>query len=273
MENSPEISMRSPTALALLTASLLGGSPAVFATAACSVSSGPQRATLIELFTSEGCSSCPPADRWLSGFASSGQTKKETPIVPLAFHVDYWDYIGWTDRFARPAFTARQKERQQATQGRFIYTPQTVVNARDSSDWRRAGRPGLINTGSPITARAELQLSAEPITSGGTIAHLTAQLLPAASASGKAAVAYLALYENGLASEVHSGENAGRQLRHDYVVREWIGPLAFAADGHLDSHQRFSVADVNPSRSGIAAIVESSDGSQLHQALALPLCP
>lgn len=264
--------MLSLTALAILAASLPGTSPAVFA-ATCSASSGPQRATLIELFTSEGCSSCPPADRWLSGFASTSHNRQETPIVPLAFHVDYWDYLGWPDRFAQPAFTARHKARQQAMQGRFIYTPQTVVNARDSSDWRRAGNPGQITTGSPIPARADVQLSTEGRAGGGTTVHLTAQLRPAAGAAGKAAVAYLALYENSLVSEVHSGENAGKQLRHDYVVREWIGPLAFAADGRLDSRQRFNVADINPSRSGIAAIVESSNGSHLHQALALPLCP
>jgi hypothetical protein len=270
--------MRPIVRLALLAASLLGATPAVaFAAATCSATSGPQRATLIELFTSEGCSSCPPADRWLSGFTAVSQNKSETPVVPLAFHVDYWDYIGWPDRFAKPAFTARQKKRQLATQGRFIYTPQTVVNARDNSDWRRAGGPGQISVGSPIPARANLQLSAERSTGANagrsTAVHLTAQLLPAATTSGKAAVAYLALYENGLSSEVDGGENNGKQLRHDYVVREWIGPLTFAADGRLDSRQRFSVTDIDQGRSGIAAIVESSDGALLHQALALPLCP
>ena len=72
--------------------------------AECSAKSGPQRAVLLELYTSEGCSSCPPADRWLS------RINKVKNVVPLAWHVDYWDYLGWRDRYAQPAFSERQRE-------------------------------------------------------------------------------------------------------------------------------------------------------------------
>lgn len=237
----------------------------------CSATSPDQQATLIELFTSEGCSSCPPADRWLSGFTGQKATPQGSPVVALAFHVDYWDYIGWADRFASPAFTARQHERQRAMQTRFVYTPQTVINGRDSTAWRQAAAPGRLPSATPAPATASLRIAAEPIADGHIEVRLSARLLP--GAGSQPAVAYLALYENGLSSEVRRGENAGRQLRHDFVVRQWLGPLALGADGNLDTRQRLALKSIDASQAGIAAIVESRDGRQYHQALALPLCP
>ena len=91
---------------------------------------------MVELYTSEGCNSCPPADRWLSTL------KADPAVVALAFHVDYWDRLGWKDRFASAAFTARQAAQQATNGARFSYTPQVVVDGRDRNDWspRRRGR-------------------------------------------------------------------------------------------------------------------------------------
>ena len=108
-------------AIALLMGGLLAGlSPLAFSES-CTIHSGAERAMLIELYTSEGCSSCPPAERWLSGFV--GKTATASAVIPLAFHVDYWDYIGWRDRFASPKYTARQYERTNRNRGHFVYTP------------------------------------------------------------------------------------------------------------------------------------------------------
>ncbi len=85
--------------------------------------------TLVELYTSEGCSSCPPADRWLS------QLKGQDDVVALAFHVDYWDRLGWKDRFASAEHTQRQAQQQRSNGARFSYTPQVVVNGRDRPSW------------------------------------------------------------------------------------------------------------------------------------------
>ncbi|PIW09743.1 MAG: DUF1223 domain-containing protein, partial [Comamonadaceae bacterium CG17_big_fil_post_rev_8_21_14_2_50_60_13] len=93
---------------------------------ACEVVSGERLTPVIELYTSEGCSSCPPADQWLS-------TLKGKPVVAQAFHVGYWDYIGWKDRFATAANTARQRQIAMANGLSGIYTPQLV---RNSKDWR-----------------------------------------------------------------------------------------------------------------------------------------
>jgi len=108
----------------------------VFAHAAqCTALSGPGTAALVELYTSEGCNSCPPADRWLgSRFAA-----RDIRAVPLAFHVDYWDRLGWVDRFASPAYTARQYASMRANRATFVYTPQVLVQGRDFAAWQARG--------------------------------------------------------------------------------------------------------------------------------------
>src|SRR6516165_12381969 len=95
--------------------------------------SGDTQSTLIELFTSEGCSSCPPAEKWLSGLKSKQELWKKT--VPVAFHVDYWDRLGWRDRFAKPEFTSRQQRYAAEWGGDSVYTPGFVMNGREWRDW------------------------------------------------------------------------------------------------------------------------------------------
>src|SRR5947208_7644646 len=95
--------------------------------------SGDTQSSLIELFTSEGCSSCPPAEKWLSALKSSSDLWKKA--VPVAFHVDYWDHLGWRDRFAKPEFTSRQQHYASEWGGDSVYTPGFVVNGREWRDW------------------------------------------------------------------------------------------------------------------------------------------
>jgi len=227
---------------------------------ACSASSGPGTAALVELFTSEGCSSCPPADRWLSGLTDV------TGVVPLAFHVDYWDHLGWPDRFSSPAYAARQREKSRAAGVSFVYTPQVRVDGRDFPSWRSAG--AIQKAAQEAGARAsgaEIRISAQALPGGALRVHLVSRLQgrPAGTST-----AYLALYENGHDSEVGAGENRGARLAHDYVVRAWLGPFSFPADGRLDLSQKLQTA-IDLSRAGIAAVVETP-GAVL-QALALPL--
>src|SRR5205814_1853552 len=125
--------------------------------AACLARSGTQTAALVELYTSEGCSSCPPADRWLSNLA---RTYTPQRVIPLALHVDYWDYIGWKDPFARREFSQRQRRLSQLQRASFVYTPQVLVQGTDFRAW---GRPefdraiGRINA-RPARASLELQI-------------------------------------------------------------------------------------------------------------------
>src|SRR5688572_5754805 len=97
--------------------------------AECSAVSAPNRVPLLELYTSEGCNSCPPTDRWVS--ALQGRDYAGSRVVVLAFHVDYWDRLGWPDRFAQPRFTERQRLINSRNRSRVMYTPQLVLNGRD----------------------------------------------------------------------------------------------------------------------------------------------
>ena len=105
----------------------------VFASEPKTFESGDTQSSLIELFTSEGCSSCPPAEKWLSALKSSSDLWKKA--VPVAFHVDYWDHLGWRDRFAKPEFTSRQHRYAAAWGGDSVYTPSFVVNGKEWRDW------------------------------------------------------------------------------------------------------------------------------------------
>jgi hypothetical protein len=168
----------------------------------CSARSGDAVTPVIELYTSEGCSSCPPADRWLS------RIRPDAPVVALAFHVNYWDRLGWADRFASSEFTRRQSEQQAVNGARVNYTPQVVVQGRDRPDW-----PGIV---------LPMALSATPlvdvaISGDGRSFDATVQARPGAPSR---LAAFWAVTENGHRSAVTAGENAGEKLAHDHVVRE-----------------------------------------------------
>jgi len=122
-------------AFALATIGLLGAAATVRAADTCSAKSPRHAVPVVELYTSEGCNSCPPADRWLSRLKTDPQT------IALAFHVDYWDRLGWKDRFASPAYTQRQAEQQTVNGARFSYTPQVVVDGVDRKDWPSIATP------------------------------------------------------------------------------------------------------------------------------------
>jgi hypothetical protein len=117
-------------ALALLL--LVIAPPAVIA-ASCNARSGPKTVALVELYTSEGCNSCPPADRWLSGLGAQGYGPDR--VVPLALHVDYWDYIGWKDPYAKREFSQRQRKLTLLQRQALVYTPQVMLQGKDFRGW------------------------------------------------------------------------------------------------------------------------------------------
>ena len=160
--------------------------------------SGAARASILELYTSEGCSSCPPADELANRLPASHPGR----VFTLAFHVDYWDEIGWPDRFASRRWTERQRMRSPR-----LYTPELLLDGREL-----AGRDLPLPA---LPARAELDLALD-----GTRATV--------SARGGDRV-YLALTESGLVVDVKAGENRGRTLRHDHVVRALFGPFPAGA--------------------------------------------
>lgn len=189
--------------------------PSLVPAAECVVRSAPTTTPVVELFTSEGCSSCPPADRWLSGL---GEAAAAGRVVPLAFHVNYWDYIGWRDAFASERATERQRAIQRSAGARYVYTPQVVLGGRDFPDWRSAA-PGALESirRTPAAATIELAVKTDPVR-GIEVASL-ARAAPGVRADDLVVV--VAATQNGLSSRVTSGENRGERLTHDFVVRDF----------------------------------------------------
>lgn len=227
----------------------------------CSKQSPNHTVALLELYTSEGCSSCPPADHAVSALQKAANADL---VVPLALHVDYWDYIGWTDRFAKPDFTQRQRWLADVTGSRAVYTPEMFVGGQELRNWPDALGADIagINRQSP---RASIGIRLGTVAAGKLPVQVDTKAAPGAKL-------YIALYENGLSSNVKAGENNGVVLRHDYVVRDWIGPLALTTDGSGVSTRSLSVPPSSVAKQlGVAAFVQDKAGAVL-QALALPLC-
>ena len=243
----------SALALACIAAAL----PLHPAEAACSAKAEAP-AIVIELFTSEGCSSCPPADRWLTGLPAQIDGR---PLVPLAFHVDYWDSLGWRDRFADPRFDMRQDEAVRRNGGRTAYTPQVFVGGRPGDDWRSG------HIAAPKAANLpRLSLSAMPVAGGWQVAA------NGSMPTGVAGRLWIGLVESGLSSSVKAGENSGATLQHAHVVRAWQGPQSLPAGGAIDWKTKLALpADSRPANSRFVAVVEDATGRPL-QALELPVC-
>jgi hypothetical protein len=193
----------------------------------CRAASGAALRPLVELYTSEGCSSCPPADRWLSRAFPTGDANS---AIPLAFHVDYWDRLGWKDRFASASFTARQYQVMRANRATFVYTPQVVLQGRDFTAWRRGDSGSALATAAARRPRASLDIAASG-RADGVAAQVRVSLTEAPTASTVLSLAYV---ESGLESEVEAGENRGERLRHDHVVRALASRDLVARDSAVE---------------------------------------
>lgn len=239
----------------LLSGLALGVEAQAQGAAACRTTSGPLAAPVVELYTSEGCSSCPPADRWLS------KLKADPGVVALAFHVDYWDRLGWKDRFGSPAHTARQAEQQRSNGARFSYTPQVVVDGRDRTDWPSIAQP--IEGSGGHAAAVELTLVRDG-------RHVAATVKPLAGAPQRMA-AYWALTEQGHVSEVRAGENEGATLKHDFVVRGYRPVAAWSVDRGAPATLEYElpVADDPAHPRAINLVVVNADTGRPVQAVKL----
>lgn len=174
--------------------------------------SGP---VVVELFTSQGCSSCPPADRLLSRLSEDPQLAGR--LIPLAFHVDYWNYIGWTDPFSAKRWSERQQGYARAFHSNRVYTPQLVVGGRTEavgSDERLVR--SRIAEALATEPAGRVTLSAEPAEAGQLRVKAGATL---ARAVGSPLDLWVVVYETGLTTNVGAGENASKTLHDDFVVR------------------------------------------------------
>lgn len=255
---------RSGSLLAALFAAACGRDPAPPAAAAVSgakreaavplpegtvlpASAGAMRpAAVVELYTSEGCSSCPSADAVVNALEKASRADKKRVYV-LAFHVDYWDDIGWPDPFSNAAYTARQRERSRREGKRGVYTPEAVVQGKDgfigSDEGKMRASVARALSAAPSVTIESLSVDVATKTASWAIASLPA-----------GARIHLAVTEGGLVVNVRAGENAGRKLAHEGVVRSFQstkeprGKLALGA---------------MPNNGSVILFVEGEDGAVL----------
>lgn len=226
--------------------------------------SDKEAATTIELYTSEGCSSCPSADEWLSSLSDDPAIFSR--IIPLAFHVDYWNQLGWRDRFSEAMYSHRQREMSRVGMVSQVYTPGFVVNNREWRGWFTRGRSvtasqlprsdkqvGVLAAQWPADAKA-LSLSYTPI-----------------KANAKDLQLHVAIVGMGLETSVRRGENRGRVLHHDFVVLSHVQyPFGSSKAGETLSRRvaEPKIPDEGQKKSALVVWVSEHDSPAIVQAVA-----
>ena len=223
------------------------------------VNSADRQTAVVELYTSEGCSSCPPADRWLSRLVET--PADELQVLALAFHVDYWDYLGWKDRFSSARYTSRQRQLGANNRQRTIYTPEFFVNGMEA---RGAGNIlDKIEQANAEPALLELELTVSRDQTG-LVLDLRS---PGERAGGPLHHRYL-VYENNLSTDVKRGENAGELLRHQQVVRYMSQPLVLRGE----NRHRIDIDPAwNGDNVGVAVLVTSPGSLEYLDAVHTPV--
>ena len=235
----------------------------------CEVKSGARTAALVELYSSEGCSSCPPADLRLNALRQDMGAGADAAslVVPLALHVTYWDQIGWKDPLAQAQFDARQAELLRHQRRHTAYTPQFFVGGMELRDWE-AQLPAAIGRINATRAPVEIGLSATPGPGGKLLLEADASA-PDAQTGGQL---YVAVSESAIVSTVLRGENRGATLRHDAAVRLWLGPVALAQGRARLRREVKLPASWRPEQLQVVAFVQRADSSAILQAVSTASC-
>ncbi|WP_324734469.1 DUF1223 domain-containing protein [Pseudomonas paeninsulae] len=204
---------------------------------------------VLELFTSQGCSSCPPAERWLSALTEHPALWNE--VIPLAFHVDYWDRLGWVDPFANPGYSARQRAYARSGGSQGVYTPEFILAGHEWRGWFQRQPLPLVQM--PTVGRLVLEIDGD---------NLKLTFTPANSAPARL-TAHVARLGFGLSTAVGRGENAGRTLTHDFVV------LTLQQLGASETHhwQTRLAADSRGERQALVAWLTASGQPTPYQAV------
>ena len=202
--------------------------------------SSETQTSLIELYTSEGCSSCPPAETWLSRLKESPGLWKE--FVPVAFHVDYWDYLGWRDPWSSKNFTDRQHTYARAWRSDSVYTPGFVLNGKEWRAWSRSKSipPSTVKPGALKVSSADLKnwdVSFTPDTP-----------------SNESYEARAALLASGLTSDVKAGENKGHRLEHDFIVISLNECMLKPNENIVQGRFELKLANKEPGRASALAV-------------------
>jgi hypothetical protein len=250
--------------LALGAGTAFAGERAGFSQAGAAAEDTP---VVLELFTSEGCSSCPPADELLSRIGAF-----TTGVIPLAYHVDYWDSLGWSDPFSSNQWTMRQVEYVRAMQLSGSYTPQIVINGQ----WQCVGSDPNLIARAIATARATpppgvVTVRAMPLAAGARKLNLSVSAHIVRTAGDKSLIVLVAIYENGLMAKIDGGENRGHRITYDYTVRKIIPAFELRPQAGSALENELSV-DLDPSwkldHLGIAAFIQDESSLTIDGAVA-----
>lgn len=242
----------------LILASLL--STPVFAGTPIVVNSGDRQTAVVELYTSEGCSSCPRADRWLEKLVTTPQ--QDLDLLALAFHVDYWDYLGWKDRFSNVDYTKRQRVLGANNRQRTIYTPEFFVNGKEAR-----------GSGNILKKIQQTNQQPAPITLQLTVSRDQSELVvavqtPSELDNGEPIHHRYLVYENHLSTDVKRGENSGKVLQHEQVVR-YMSP---AQSLQTENQHRIAIDPAWQAENvGIAVLVTSVGAHRYLQAVHTPV--
>jgi hypothetical protein len=244
----------------------LGSTPALGQQGTCNWVSPAERVIVAELYTSQGCSSCPPADRWLSSQLSTPERSKN--ILALSFHVDYWNYIGWEDPYSKKQFTERQYAHKRAGNVSQIYTPQYVFSNREMRRWGQAGLvPQQLAAMQQDKAPVGLQVSLERRQANRVEIEVKTEWLDERYSGGRV---FLAFYEDNLSQQVKAGENRGELLKHDRVVRHLSEVKKVSPTSKVQVFNHTLPSDWNQNNVGLGVIVENNESNTVLQALNVP---
>jgi len=240
-----------------------GAAPMDHGSSKTATDSGP---VVIELFTSQGCSSCPPADRLLTRLGQDPALS--TKVFPLAYHVDYWNYIGWTDPFSSKRWSNRQNRYAQAFNSNRVYTPQLVVDGRwDCVGSQEAKVDQLIHRALAQPQIGHVDLRLAPGKNPNDLRAISEAQLTAAAP--RALDLWIALYQKDLTTSVARGENANRKLRNDYVVRQLRKAYSVAPAAGSTGSGEVSLTlepDWNRSDLGVVAFLQDPETQAIHGA-------
>lgn len=218
--------------------------PQVLVAATVSFESTNKQIALLELYTSEGCSSCPPADRWLSSLEKEDGLWQS--FIPIALHVDYWDYIGWKDRFASSDYSARQRQYASEHSLKTVYTPGFVYNGKEWRNWFAKKSLGFPEGNMPGVLKLEINDQ-----------QVSIEFMPTKFSHKKLEV-NLALLGFDLETEVKAGENRGKKLPHNFVVLAVNQANLKANENQYMTQLDIPVSTIKASRFGIVAWINDS---------------
>lgn len=214
--------------------------------ACCACSTAQDGFAIVELFTSQGCSSCPPADKNLSELIDQAKASHKA-VYGLSFHVDYWNYIGWKDPYSSKAYSQRQRNYAEGIAGHKVYTPQMVVNGK--TEFVGSNKTHAEQTiQNALTEKHDIQIHISNLKTTKDLVTFTY----AVNENTLGAMLNIALVERGIENYVSRGENNGRTLHHDNVVR-WFDTVPLKKTGNFS----VPLEDVNVNNSSIILYIQN----------------